>query len=71
MKERVKVFSYVNSEGSRLIESELEDHINDWLAQAGGKLLHITQSESHRPQAAQHVTVCVWYLPEESASGAS
>ena len=49
------------------LESDLEDHINEWLAQFNGKLLFVTQSESHRQDTTQHTTICVWYLPEESA----
>lgn len=64
MKERVKVFTHVSGEGTTLIEPELEDHINEWLERTSGKVLQISQSESDRPGAAQHVTVCVWYLPE-------
>jgi len=64
MNERVKVFTHVSGEGTTVIESELEDHINQWLAEQNGKLLHISQSECQRPNASQHITVCVWYLPE-------
>lgn len=64
MTERVKVFHCVSGEGSTVLESGLEDHINEWLASVNGKLLRVTQSESQRPGAAQHITVCVWYMPE-------
>jgi hypothetical protein len=64
MQERVKVFHYVSGEGSTVLESGLEDHINQWLASVNGKLLRVSQSESQRPGAAQHITVCVWYMPE-------
>jgi hypothetical protein len=64
MQERVKVFTYASGTGSTLIEITLEDHINEWLASVGGKLLHVSQSESERDGTA-HITVCVWYLPSE------
>ncbi len=64
MQERVKVFTYVSGEGSTLLEPELEDHINDWLKKTKGKLVNVTQSESHRQGTVQHITVCVWYLPD-------
>lgn len=63
MQERVKVFTYVSGTGSTLIETKLEDHINEWLTAAKGRLVHVSQSESER-QGAAHVTVCVWYVPE-------
>lgn len=64
MKERVKVFTYVSGTGSTLVESTLEDHINEWLQRTKGKVLHVSQSESER-QGAAHITVNVWYLPDE------
>ena len=64
MKERVKMFTYVSSERSTLIEPELEDHINDWLAKAEGTLVNVTQSECQRSNATHHTTVCVWYIPQ-------
>ena len=64
MKERVKMFTYVSGEGSTLIEPELEDHINDWLARTKGSLIRMTQSESQRSHATHHTTVCVWYIPD-------
>ena len=65
MREQVKVFTYVSGTGSTVIETSLEDHINEWLASVNGKLLNVSQSESER-QGTAHVTVCVWYLPSES-----
>lgn len=62
MKERVKVFTYSSGTGSTLIETSLEDHINEWLAKNDAKLLFATQSESERNGTA-HVTVCVWHMP--------
>ena len=67
MKERVKVFTYVSGTGSTVIETTLENHMNEWLESVNGKLLHVSQSESER-QGAAHVTVCVWYMPEEPPS---
>lgn len=65
MNERVKVFTYTSGTGSTVIESGLEDHVNDWLQQTNGKLLFVTQSESER-QGAAHITVAIWYLPEDA-----
>ena len=64
MRERVKMFTHVSGEGSMLIEPELQEHINEWLSREKGELVSITQSESTRPGAAQHITVCVWYRPD-------
>lgn len=64
MKERVKVFTFASGSGATLIESKLEDQINDFLAHTKGTFLRSTQSESER-QGMAHVTVCIWYLPEE------
>lgn len=66
MNERVKVFTYASGTGSTLIEPTLEDHVNEWLEQTKAKLLFVTQSESER-QGTAHITLCVWYLPEDSA----
>lgn len=63
MRERVKIFTFVSGHGETLIGSALEDHINQWLTQAPGELLSVTQSESERPGIGHHVTVCVWYMP--------
>ena len=62
MKERVKVFTYTSGTGSTVIQTSLEDHMNDWLAGMDGRIVHITQSESERPKAGPHVTVCVWFV---------
>jgi hypothetical protein len=37
--------------------------INDWLSDNQGEIVRITQSESPRPGKAQHVTICIWYVP--------
>lgn len=68
MKERVKIFTYVSGTGATVIEPRLEDDINEWLEYANGKLLRVSQSESER-QGTAHVTICVWYLPDEASSG--
>jgi hypothetical protein len=65
MKERVKVFTYSLGTGATVIESKLEDRINDFLAQTKGTFVRATQSESER-QGTAHVTVCVWYEPVSS-----
>ncbi len=59
MRERVKVFTYVSGTGSTVIETPLEDHINEWLESVDGSLLNVSQSESER-QGAAHITACVW-----------
>ena len=64
MQERVKIFTYVGGHGATLIEPPLEDHINQWLSSVPGKLLRVSQSESERSGGGQHVTVCIWYLPD-------
>ena len=66
MQERVRVFTYTSGTGSTVIQTTLEDHINEWLASARGRLVRVTQSESERPKAGPHVTVCVWYVPEDA-----
>lgn len=68
MKERVKVFTYSLGTGATVIESKLEDHINDFLAQTKGTFVRATQSECER-QGTAHVTVCVWYVPDQSPPG--
>jgi hypothetical protein len=65
MKERVKVFTFVSGHGETLVKPPLEDHINEWLAQTKGELIEVTQSESERRGVGHHVTVCLWYVPEE------
>lgn len=66
MRERVKVFTHTSGTGATVIESPLEDHINEWLERADGQITHVTQSESER-QGAAHITICVWYLPPETS----
>lgn len=63
MNEQVKVFTYISGSGATVIESPLEDHINEWLAKAKGRIIRVTQSESTRPNQGHHVTVCIWYEP--------
>jgi hypothetical protein len=69
MQERVKVFTFVSGHGETVVELPHEDHINQWLATAKGRLVRVSQSESERAGAGHHVTVCVWYAPEEPANG--
>lgn len=65
MKERVRIFTYSSGTGSTLIETTLEDHINEWLARIDGEIRFVTQSESERQKTA-HVTVSVWYVPRDA-----
>jgi hypothetical protein len=64
MIERMKAFTYISGTGATLIESALEDRVNQWLESQHGRLVKITQSESERHGAGHHVTVCVWYVPD-------
>jgi hypothetical protein len=63
MRERVKVFTHASGEGSTVADTALQDMLNEWLTQNEGQILRITQSESARPGRAQHVTICIWYVP--------
>jgi hypothetical protein len=65
MNERVKLFTFVSGHGEMVVEPPHEDHINKWLAAVGGRVVHVSQSESEHSGAGHHVTVCVWYVPEE------
>jgi len=67
MQERVKMFTFISGHGETLVEPPHEDHINQWLEKVQGQIVEITQSESDRPGAGHHVTVCVWYIPEAGA----
>jgi hypothetical protein len=67
MRERVKVFTFVSGHGETMVEPRHEDHINQWLAAQQGQLVRVSQSESERGKAGQHVTVCIWYVPEGPA----
>jgi hypothetical protein len=68
MKEQLKIFTFVSGHGETLIEPPHEEHINRWLAKTAGRLQSITQSESMRAGIGHHVTLCVWYIPDESDS---
>ncbi|MBC8870614.1 MAG: hypothetical protein H8E44_14420 [Planctomycetes bacterium] len=68
MKERVKFFTHISGQGSTVADTELEGIINEWLASTEGKIASITQSESNRDSRGQHITVCVWYRPDEAGS---
>jgi hypothetical protein len=48
MRTRVKIFTYCSGTGSTLIETTLEDHINEWLRRVDGRA---------------HTTVSIWYEP--------
>jgi hypothetical protein len=65
MQERVKVFTFVSGHGETVVELPHEDHINQWLSCNRGRFVRVSQSESERAGAGHHVTVCVWYIPEE------
>ena len=64
MRERVKVFTHASGEGSTVSETALQDMVNEWLAQSDGEIVRVTQSECQHPGRAQHVTVCIWYVPQ-------
>lgn len=64
MRERLKLFTYIIGTGSTVIETTLEDRINEWLAQTDGEILETTQTESICKDGGHHVTVGVWYLPK-------
>jgi hypothetical protein len=68
MKERVKVFTHISGHGTTVLDPPLEEYINQWLRTARGNLVNVTQSESDRPGVGHHVTVCVWYVPEDAGS---
>ena len=65
MKEQVKMFTFVSGHGETVVEPPHEDHINKWLSAAKGRMVNISQSESEHSGSGHHVTVCVWYIPEE------
>lgn len=65
MQERVKFFTFVSGHGETVVEPAHEGHINQWLSTIKGRLVHVSQSESERPGVGHHVTVCIWYVPEE------
>lgn len=66
MQERVKVFTFVSGHGETVVEPSHEEHINQWLSTVKGRVIQISQSESQRSEG-HHVTLCVWYIPEESS----
>ena len=68
MKERVKVFTHLTGHGATIIEPPLEDNINQWLAATHGELLEVSQSESERPGVGHHITITIWYVPEEQGT---
>lgn len=64
MKEQVKIITFISGHGETVVQPPTEVHINEWLAQTGGRLVRVTQSESERPGGGHHVTLCLWYVPE-------
>ena len=66
MSERMKVFTFLSGHGETLLEPRHEDTINQWLANVKGRVMQISQSESARQGVGHHVTVCVWYVPDQS-----
>lgn len=66
MKIRAKVFTFISGHGETVVEASHEDRINEWLGRIKGEIVELTQSESARPNGGNHVTVCVWYLPNHS-----
>jgi hypothetical protein len=68
MNERVKMFTFVSGHGATLLDPALEDTINRWLANNPGELVQVSQSESERAGVGCHVTVCLWYVPQEPAA---
>jgi len=67
MDERVKVFTYFSGHGATLVDPPLEEMINRWLESSKGELIQISQSESERSGMGHHVTVCIWYVPNQAS----
>jgi hypothetical protein len=65
MTERVRVFTFVSGHGETMVEPPHEERINQWLASAKGRLVHVSQSESERAGVGHHVSICIWFVPEE------
>jgi hypothetical protein len=70
MQERVKIFTFVSGHGETVLDSPHEEHLNHWLQAVKGEVVNITQSESVRSGNSHHVTVCIWYVPQEPAASA-
>lgn len=68
MQERVKILTFVSGHGETLVDPPHEDHVNQWLLQFKGRLVHVSQTESERTGSGQHATVCIWYLPDEGST---
>ena len=66
MRERLKLFTFVSGHGETVLESPHAEHINEWLAATPGRLVRVTQSESERDKVGHHVTLCLWYVPDEA-----
>lgn len=60
-------FTLGSGHGETLVAPPTEDHVNEWLAAAKGKIVSVTQSESQRPGGGHHITVRIWYVPEAQA----
>ena len=65
MLERVKVFTFLSGHGETIAQTPEEDRINAWLSSVKGKLVKVSQSESETTGSGHHITISVWYLPEE------
>jgi len=65
MRERVKVFTFLSGHGETIAQTPQEDRINDWLASVKGSFVRASQSESETTGPGHHITICVWYVPEE------
>ena len=65
MQERVKVFTFISGHGETIVEPAHEDRINQWLSSVKGRLVRVSQSEQRAWGAGHHVTICIWYIPEE------
>ncbi len=64
MEARLKLFTFVSGHGETHVDLPTEDHVNEWLATAKGKIVSVTQSESQRPGGGHQITVGIWYVPE-------
>jgi hypothetical protein len=62
------MFTFVSGHGETVVEPPHEDHINQWLSTVKGQIVEITQSESERSGAGHHVTISIWYVPDEPAA---
>ena len=63
VQERIKIFTDITGTNPAVIESHLEDEINDWLSRTSGEILAVTQSEA-RDANRSHLTIAITYRPE-------